>query len=80
MLGYHVNEKKAAYYLSVEDLDRMQAARNLHEGSIQEIALKLLCLKCCAHDHELQVLSLLQHLAKQASLSAILKTLLPKTN
>lgn len=51
-------------YLCVEDLDGVQAAGDLHEGRVQEIALELLRLQGRTHDHQLQVRALLQHLAR----------------
>ena len=48
--------------LSVEDLHRVQTPGHLHQGCIQEVALELLCFQSGAHDNQLHVGPLLQHL------------------
>ena len=50
--------------LSVEDLHWMESSGNFHQWCIQEVTLELLCLERGTHDHQLQVLPLLQHLRR----------------
>ena len=61
--------------LGVEYLHRMQAAWHLHKRSIQEIALELLGLQRGAHDYQLQILALLQHLSHTSPSVAVLLAL-----